>query len=230
MRWWLLACISQAAFAAAGYKAYESALYLLKEEGNLFGFILYSVDFAPFITLAGTASVLGIMRYDKAMDMAIMFRTGDKKKYFRYKWLCCAVIVSAWTLVTMLIRIATGMLAGYGTEVHEGKADAATILQFMMFMAAYLIMVVWLREIAGDFVANPVLQNMIPLLFSVTELAVYKSLNHTLLAFLPLGNVLTEGIAYSRNLWGRSAYWAFILYGSYYVKTEITCKREIEDI
>lgn len=230
VRWWLIFSILQVTFAAVGVQAYEAGLYWSKEKGDLFEYILYSVDFAPFITLAGSVFALGIIRHDSEMDRSIMFRTGNKNKYFRQKCLCSAAVVSLWVAAMMLIRTVTGVLTGYGADAQGGKADAIIVAEFMIFLSAYLVMVVWFREIVKDLLPNPILQNAILLLFSVTELAVCVSLHGKLLLFLPLGNVLMTDAAYNKNLWGRSVYWAFILYGLYYVKTEVSCKKEIGDM
>lgn len=230
VRWWAVSVLAQAVLAAVNLKSYEASLRLLGGRENLFDYILYSMDFAPFITLAGTVSALGIMRYDGVMDGAVMFREGSRKKYFRHKWLCCAVIIPAWSATALLVRIIAGLAAGYERQGRASGAGEAEVLQFMAFLTAYLIMAVWLREIARDFISGVGMQNIVPMFFSVAELAVYKSLKYRLLLLLPLGNVLTKENTYGRNLWGRIIYWAFVLYGLYYIKTEITCKMEMRNI
>lgn len=227
--WWALTALAQVVFAVINLKGYEISLHWTGGEENLFDYILYSMDFAPFVTLAGTVSALSMMRFDGTMDEAVMFRMGNRKKYFRHKWLCSALIILAWTAVVLLLRIMAGVAAGYGIQGNPDGAGAAEAAQFAVCLAAYLLMIVWVREIARDFLTGAVLQNAVPMLFSVAELAVSKNLKYRILMFLPLGNVLTRENAYGRGFWGRMIYWAFVLYGLYYIKTEITCKRETGD-
>lgn len=224
--WWALTALAQVVFAVINLRGYETSLHWLGGEGNLFEYILYSMDFAPFVTLAGTVSALSMMRFDGTMDEAVMFRMGNRKKYFRHKWLCCALIISVWTAFALLLRIMAGMAAGYGIQGNPDGIGTAETVQFTVFLTAYLIMIVWIREIARDFLFGAALQNAMPILFSVAELAVTKSLKYKMLVFLPLGNVLVRENAYRRGFGGRILYWAFVLYGLYYLKTEITCKRE----
>lgn len=105
-------------------KGYEISLHWTGGEENLFDYILYSMDFAPFVTLAGTVSALSMMRFDGTMDEAVMFRMGNRKKYFRHKWLCSALIISAWTAVVLLLRIMAGVAVGYGIQGNPDGGGA----------------------------------------------------------------------------------------------------------
>ncbi len=233
-KFWLVSCIAQVGFSVADFKEYTTILR--GKSGNIFDFILFSVNHAYFIALVGPISLFCLMKCYTTMDVIVMNRFHKKKDYF-YDRLGCGIInAMVWVIITMLIRLIVGMIAGYGTDYpftyyvefnNYNKVAYIIVLQFTLFMSAYLIAFIWVREIIQDFVSNQVLRSIVPLILSIIELAIYKSLNYTMLVIFPLGNTLINSEVYVGSFFNRIVYWAFVLYSLYYIKTEFLCDKEI---
>lgn len=232
---YFIACACQIFFAAAEVREYGFYLDMYGLEGNLREYLMFSFNHPPFLCLAGTISVLAVMRSRSGNDILPTIRFHRRARYYHQRLFDGLKTVLLWEAAALLIRLLVSRAAGWritgefayyswlnGYKSWELWMTAAVL---MAGCACYLTAVVWLREIVQDYTSNNVLRILVPVMFSVAELAVCKSMNYRILSFLPLGNtiILNAGIA---AVPGRLAYWAFLMYALYYVKTEIAAGRE----
>lgn len=208
-------------------------------KGNLFEFIIFSLNNVYFIVLVGVISVWILVADYKeisGIDILLMIRFRERKEFYKIRMKTQRNKVFIYVLITFVLRFIVAKVMQYQLgdvwiilyEYKEYSFGSIAYLVIKLFVGilGYLCFFVWLRENIGEVANSGFLRNVLPGIIPVVELAIFKSMSWRHLAYLPIGNILLDYQYYEKGILGIGVYWLLMLQILYLIRTELHKKRD----
>lgn len=213
--------------------------FLDGRKGNLFEFLLSSLNYQTFVILFGTVSMWMLMtEYDRMTSFEIyrMVRVGDRRKYDRQRLKSQSVTAALFTLLLFGMYLAGGFLAGFrpgnqGYTMEWGPFDSSVlcgmVVVFYVLLSSYLIYTAWLLDFLRMWVKNGKICFLIQGILAVAELAISKSMFWNIIAWLPSGNAMVYTVEIEKSFLAKAAYWLLLLLLLYDVRMEVGKRQDV---